>query len=55
MPIKIIAGIVAVALMTAYLVPMVLKIKDISLAVVVLIGVAFMVIDLLHSLRKRED
>ena len=38
MPFKIFAGIVAVALMIAYLAPVVLKLKDISLGVVILIG-----------------
>ena len=38
MPIKIAAGILAIALMIAYVSPVVFKLKDVALAVVVLLG-----------------
>ncbi len=55
MPIKIFAGIVAVALIIAFLVPVVLKLKDISLGVVILIGLAMMLVDLWQSLQSKDD
>jgi Flp pilus assembly protein TadB len=55
MPIKIVAGIVAVTLMIAFLVPVVLKLKDISLGVVILIGLGLMLVDLWQSLQSKDD
>jgi len=55
MPIKIFAAIVAVALMLAFLTPVVLKLKDIALGVIILIGVAMMLIDLGQSLKSKDD
>jgi len=55
MPIKILAGIVAIALMIAYLSPVVFKLKDIPLGVVILIGIGMMLVDLWHSLQSKED
>ena len=55
MPIKIFAGIVAIALMVAYLSPVVFKLKDIALGVVILIGIAMMLIDLRQSLKSEDD
>ena len=52
---KILAAIVAVVLVLAYLGPMVLKMKDAALSVVVVIGVAVMLVDLWQSLGKPED
>jgi len=52
---KIFSAIVAVALVFAYLSPVVLKLKDASLAVVVLIGVTMMLVDLWQSLRKSDS
>lgn len=54
MALKVFAGIVAVALMLAYLVPLVLKLKEVSLGVVVLIALVMMLIDLLQSMRAKE-
>ena len=54
MPLKIFAGIVAVALMLAYLLPLVLKLKEVSLGVVILIALAMVLTDLGHSLRKDD-
>lgn len=55
MPIKIVAGTVAVTLMIAFLVPVVLKLKDISLGVVILIGLGLMLVDLWQSLQSKDD
>ena len=52
---KIVAALVAVALMLTYLGPMVWKMKDVALSSVIVIGVVVMLVDLWHSLRKPED
>jgi len=54
MPVKIFAAFVAVALMLAYLLPLILKLKETSLAVVVAIGIAMMLRDLWQSLRAGD-
>ena len=55
MALKIFAGIVAVALMMAYLLPLVLKLKEVSLVVVIGIALAMVLVDLVQSLKSRED
>lgn len=55
MPIKIFAGIVAIVLMIAFLSPVVFKLKDIPLGVVILIGITMMLIDFSQSLRSEDD
>jgi hypothetical protein len=55
MPIKIFAAIVAVALVLAFLTPVVIKLKEIPLGVVIVIGIAMMLIDLRHSLKSKDD
>lgn len=52
---KILAGVVAVGLMLAYLVPPVLKLRDVALGVVICIGIALMLIDLAQSLKSKDD
>lgn len=54
MGLKIFAGVVAVALMVAYLLPLLLKLKEVSLGVVIVIAVAMMLVDLLQSLKSKE-
>jgi hypothetical protein len=54
MIIKLSAGLVAIALVIAYLVPPIYKLKEIELGVVVLIGIALMLVDLVHSMRKED-
>jgi hypothetical protein len=54
MGLKIFAGIVAVALMVAYLLPLVTKLKEPSLAIVVLIALVMMLVDLVQSLKSRD-
>ncbi len=55
MPTKIVAALIAIALMLVYLGPMVIKMKDAALASVIVIGIVIMLVDLWHSLRKPED
>ncbi len=55
MPVKIFSGVVAVVLLLAYLVPLVLKLKEVSLGVVILIGISMVLVDLWQSLRAGED
>lgn len=55
MPIKIFAAIVAVALLLAFLSPVVFKLKDVALGVTILVGVAMMLVDLVQSFKSEED
>ena len=55
MPYKIVAGIVAAALMIAYMAPVVWRLKDVALWVVAGIGVVMMLLDLWQSLQSKED
>jgi hypothetical protein len=52
---KIFAGIVAVVLMVSYLLPVVVKLKEVSLGVVILIALVMMLVDLGQSLKSKED
>ena len=55
MPFKIFAGVVAVVLMAGFLLPPVIKLKDVELGIVIAVGFAMMLADLLQSLRSKED
>lgn len=55
MPYKIVAGLVAAALLLVYMAPVVLKLNDPALWAVVLVGVIMMLVDLWQSLRSKED
>ncbi|MBI4204668.1 MAG: hypothetical protein HY527_06550 [Betaproteobacteria bacterium] len=55
MAFKVFAGIVAAALLLIFISPVVIKLKDIALSVVVLIGVTLMLLDIWHSLRSKDD
>jgi hypothetical protein len=55
MAFKILAGIVAAALLIIFIGPVVVKLKDAALTVVVLIGVAMMLVDLWQSLQSKDD
>lgn len=52
---KYIAGIVAVLLMLVYLGPVVLKLWDPALTLVILIGIVMMLVDLWQSLQSKGD
>ena len=51
---KIFAGVVAVVLMITFVAPVVLKLREPALTIVVLIGIARVLVDLWHSLRKED-
>jgi len=51
MGLKIFSGIVAIVLMLSYLAPVVFKLKEVALGVVILIGIGMMLRDLWQSLR----
>ena len=55
MPVKIFSGLVAISLLLAYLVPLVIKLKEVSLGVIMLIGVVMMLVDLWQSLQSKDD
>lgn len=54
MPVKIVSAVIAVVLFIAYLLPVVIKLKEISLGVVVLIGIVMMLVDLWQSMRQAD-
>lgn len=54
MVMRIFAGIVAIALVLAFVIPPAIKLKDIALVIVIAIGVVMMLIDLWQSLKERE-
>ena len=55
MPVKILSGLVAISLLLAYLIPLVFKLKEVALGVVVLIGITMMLVDLWQSLQSQDD
>lgn len=54
MGVKIFASIVAIVLLGGFLVPYVVKMKDVQLAVVVVAGLAMMLVDLWQSLQQKD-
>jgi hypothetical protein len=52
---KVLAGILAAGLLIAFVAPVVIKLKDVALSVVVLIGLAMMLVDLWQSLKSKES
>lgn len=52
---KIFAGIVAVVLLIGFLVPYVLKMQDIALGIVILIGLAMMTRDLWDTFHEKDE
>ena len=55
MPFKIIAGLIAAALLIAYMALVVWRLQDIALWIVAGIGVAMMLVDLWQSLQSKDD
>lgn len=55
MLIKIVVAIVAVALMLTFLSPVVFKLKEVALGVIIVIGIAMMLVDLWQSLQSKDD
>jgi hypothetical protein len=52
---KIVAGIIAAALVIAFLAPPVVKLQDVALSAVIAIGLVMMLVDLWQSLQSRDD
>ena len=55
MALKILAGIVAVLLLGAFLAPPVIKLQDFALTGVILAGFVMMLVDLWQSLQSKDD
>jgi hypothetical protein len=55
MALKIFAGLVGVVLLLIYVAPVVLKLKDIPLWCVAVLGIGMMLVDLWQSLQSKED
>ena len=51
---KIVAGIIAIVLVFAFVLPPAVKLKDPALIAVIALGMVLMLIDLWQSLRERE-
>jgi len=49
------AAVIAAALLIAYVAPVALKLKDVALTGVLLVGVLMMLVDLWQSLRSKGD
>lgn len=54
MVIKVVSGLIAVVLVLAYLAPPAIKLKEVALFSVIVIGVALMLLDLWQSLWEHE-
>ena len=52
---KLFAGAVALSLLLAYLVPLVVKLEEVALGAVVSVGVVMMLVDLVQSLREKDE
>ena len=55
MALKIAYGIIAAVLVITYLMAPLLKLKDVALGAVILIGIAMMLVDLWQSLQSKEE
>lgn len=52
---KILGGIIGAALMLAYVAPVVLRLKEVALSVVVVLALGMMLVDLWQSLQSKDD
>lgn len=55
MALKIIAGVVGALALLIYMAPVVLRLKEVSLSVICIIGVGMMLVDLWQSLQSKDD
>jgi len=55
MALKIFAGILAAVLLAAFVAPPILKLQDVPLTVVIVIGFVMMLVDLWQSLQSKDD
>ncbi|MDH5209531.1 MAG: hypothetical protein OEW34_12885 [Burkholderiaceae bacterium] len=51
---KILFGVIGVILMAAFLLPVVFKLKEVSLGIVIVLGLALMITDMVQSLRSND-
>jgi hypothetical protein len=54
MRLKLVFGVIAVAMVLAFLSPIVFKLNEASLSIIILIGVAMIVYDLWESLQEKD-
>jgi hypothetical protein len=52
---KYACAVIAMALVLAFLLPPLVKLKEVDLAIAILIGIAMMLIDLWQSLQSKDD
>lgn len=55
MAFRVLSAIVAIVLMVAFLAPVAVKLKEISLAVVIALGLGLMLWDVWETLRQKEE
>jgi hypothetical protein len=55
MPLKIVFSFLAVVLMLLYLSPVLYRLKQVDLSIVVIIGVSMMLVDVWQSLKSKDD
>jgi hypothetical protein len=55
MPLRIAYSILAVVLMLLYLSPVLYRLKQVDLSIVVLVGVGMMLVDVWQSLQSKEE
>lgn len=55
MPLKTVYAVVAVVLMLLYLSPVLYRLKELDLAIVMIVGVAMMLLDVWQSLKSKEE
>lgn len=55
MALKIVCGIVAAILLVVFAGAVAVKLKDVALIIVILIGIAMMLFDLWQSLQSKDD
>ncbi len=52
---KILSGLISVALLVTFVTPVVWKLKDTALTIVVVIGMVMMLVDLWQSMQQKDD
>ena len=55
MTVRIVAGLIAIGLLLAYLAPMAFKMKNLPLGIVIVLGVVLMLVEMWHSLRESDE
>lgn len=55
MPFKIFSALISVSLLIAFLAPVVFKLKDVALTIIVLIGLAMMLVEVWQTLTSKDE